>query len=123
MGAATGDSMLTYRQYCAEFLRKYLRTNDIDAVMALVIEKVGPLQGRWDDSIDSMPLRLQIYSPGTTLAEVAPWFKGVSWQKYANAWMTEACNQYLRELKTPKAEAPLSQKAVWTPRDSYGWRS
>ena len=55
------------------------------------------------------------------LADVKPEERGIPWREYIarqwEQWRTEAAALH------PPGEIPeISRKAIWTPRDSYGWR-
>jgi hypothetical protein len=59
-----------------------------------------------------------LYPPGTPLAEVNPDFRGMDrklWQRLKVFGQGEAH----RKTLNPE-DAPISKKAVWTPRDDYG---
>lgn len=44
-----------------------------------------------------------------------------------NIWLvwqvTEQAEAWYKTIKIKPEDAPLSQKAFWTPRDDYGWKS
>jgi len=65
----------------------------------------------------------RIFTRGTTLAEVPPDFRGISWKEWLRlveaSWKSEP---------QPKDWQPIEErkwyrKAVATPRDNYGWKS
>lgn len=64
-----------------------------------------------------MELR-DLFSTGSHLSDVPVHFHGMTLLEWTAKKWTEQCNRYLATL--PKEDAPLSKKAVWTPRDSYG---
>lgn len=67
------------------------------------------------------PTRLEeLYSPGTKLAEVKPEFTGMDRALWNRLKLDEQFAAYYRTLDS--ASAPLSKKAVASPRDSYGMK-
>lgn len=66
-----------------------------------------------------IPTKLDdLYTTGTTMKEADPLAIGLPLKLWRKLDIERQCNEYLR-TKDPK-DAPLSKKAVATPRDNYG---
>jgi hypothetical protein len=64
-----------------------------------------------------------LYPAGTPLCEVAPEFRGMSLRRWQWKKLIEQRIELARrQPKINPEDAPLSQKAVWTPRDDYGMK-
>jgi hypothetical protein len=60
-----------------------------------------------------------LYPAGTPLSEVAPGFRGMPLREWQWKQLRE---QNSAQPKSNPEDAPLSKKAVWTPRDDYGMK-
>ena len=63
----------------------------------------------------------ELYSPGTKLREVQEDFRGMPLKLWQRLKLDELAARNRQTLNP--ADAPLSKKAIATPRDSYGWKS
>lgn len=59
-----------------------------------------------------------LFSPGSKLSDVPLSFRGMTLLEWQRADIHEQCSKHLATLDP--ATAPLNQKRIWTPRDSYG---
>ena len=64
-----------------------------------------------------MALR-DLFSPGSHLSDVPADFRGMPLKEWQRKTIEKQAEEYRATLDP--ADAPLSKKAVWTPRDSYG---
>lgn len=62
----------------------------------------------------------QLYPPGTSLSEVNPDFRGMSFRLWRKLKITEQADKYLATLNP--ADAPLSKQRQATARDNYGMK-
>jgi len=67
------------------------------------------------------PPLARLFSPGTTLAEVPPDFRGMPWRLWHLAKISEQAEQWRRTIP-PDFEPPLNRKSIWSPQDSYGMK-
>lgn len=59
-----------------------------------------------------------LFSPGSKLSDVPLSFRGMTLLEWRRADIHRQCSEYLATLNPETA--PLSKKAIWNPRDSYG---
>lgn len=62
-----------------------------------------------------------LFSPGSNLADIPGHFVGMPLKR----WKLEKLSEQARATYLPvtPSDAPLSKKAIWSPRDSYGMKS
>jgi hypothetical protein len=66
----------------------------------------------------------QLYSPGTTMEEVDPAFKGMRRNEWLCKQVTVQFVEWDRRFRNqyPNFVPPLNRKAIATPRDNYGMK-
>ena len=63
-----------------------------------------------------------LMSPGSTLADVPPDFQGMRYKDWAIQMISKQCEEWRKANPMNPEDAPLSKKAVATPRDGYGMK-
>ncbi|HXI85314.1 MAG TPA: hypothetical protein VNL17_14630 [Verrucomicrobiae bacterium] len=63
---------------------------------------------------------MNLYSHWTTLADVAPFHRGVTWREWQCWRVAQMATGW---LALHAGENPLANRAIATKRDSYGWKS
>jgi hypothetical protein len=61
-----------------------------------------------------------LFSRTVKLADVPPDFRGIPLHSWRLQEISRQCAAHVATLDS--ANAPLSRKAIWNPRDDYGWK-